>query len=61
MIRTILTFGATNRILALAIVAAFTALAALGMPKLEKDTSRRTLISVEDPAHIQPEGIEPPY
>lgn len=49
MARTILTFGAENRLIALAVLIALTVVAALGIPKLEKDTSRRTLISVEDP------------
>lgn len=49
MVRTILTFGANNKLIALAIVIALTVLAALGMPKLQTDTSRRALISAEDP------------
>ncbi len=49
MVRKLLTFGATNRLVALAMLIAFTVIAALGMPKLTTDTSRRALISVEDP------------
>ena len=49
MVRKILTFGAENKLIALAIVIVFTAIAVLGVSKLETDTSRRTLISVEDP------------
>lgn len=49
MIRKILTFGAENRLIALGLLIAFTVVAVLGMAKLQKDTSRRTLISVEDP------------
>lgn len=49
MVRKILTFGAENRLFALAILVALTVVAVLGVPKLQKDTSRRTLISVEDP------------
>jgi len=49
LIRTILTFGANNKLIALAIVIACTVVAALGMSKLQTDTSRRALISAEDP------------
>lgn len=49
MVRTILTFGADNRLIALALLIAFTVIAALGVPNLKTDTSRRTLISVDDP------------
>lgn len=49
MVRNILTFGAQNRLIALGILIALTVVAALGIPKLQKDTSRRALISVEDP------------
>lgn len=49
MIKSLLSFGAQNRLIALAIVIAFTVVAVLGVSKLQKDTSRRTLISVEDP------------
>ncbi|MEM8743396.1 MAG: MMPL family transporter [Pseudomonadota bacterium] len=49
MVRNILMFGATQRLVALAILVALTTLAVLGMPKLTTDTSRRALISAEDP------------
>ena len=49
MVRNILMFGATQRLVALAILIALTTLAVLGMPKLTTDTSRRALISAEDP------------
>ncbi|MDA7949456.1 MAG: MMPL family transporter [Hyphomicrobiaceae bacterium] len=49
MVRTILMFGATQRLVAFAILVALTAGAVLGMSKLTTDTSRRALISAEDP------------
>ena len=49
MVRNLLTFGATYRLVAFAILIALTVLAAMGMPKLTTDTSRRALISAEDP------------
>jgi len=49
VVRKILMFGATQRLVAFAILIAFTTLAVLGMPKLTTDTSRRALISAEDP------------
>ncbi len=49
MVRTLLTFGANNRLVALAIIIALTVIAVLGVSKLTTDTSRRALISVEDP------------
>lgn len=49
MVRTLLTFGATYRLVALAILIALTALSVLGAAQLTTDTSRRALISAEDP------------
>ena len=49
MVRTILMFAATNRLVALAMLIAFTVISVLGVTKLKTDTSRRALISVEDP------------